>query len=86
MNYDEKVAWAESEKRNKERAHNAPYIPRPNEPLSHMGFPGGQAVERAQGIKIHPSYYDLDYAEQLQKMKAMLSEYVQELPGTFGEF
>jgi len=29
---------------------------------------------------------DPDYKVQLQKMKDMLSEWVQKMPGTFGEF
>ena len=106
LTYEEKVAWSESEKKRREMSHSSPFIPMPDEPLSHMGFPGGQGVERGNGVKNYPHYYepdqlyqlkndpneqanlvsDPDYEVQLQKMKDMLSEWIQKMPGTFGEF
>jgi arylsulfatase A-like enzyme len=106
MTDEEKVAWSEGEKRRRDIGHLGVFEPRPEEPLSHMGFPGGQNTERGNGIKNHPHYYDADqlydlrkdpgeqvnlagdpaYADRLAEMKAMLSEWIEIMPGTFGEF
>lgn len=106
MTQEEKVAWSEREKKRREDIHSSPFEPKPDEPLSHMGFPGGQLTERGNGLKNHPHYYEKDqlydlkndpgeqvnladdpaYAEKMQEMKALLSEWVDRMPGTFGEF
>ncbi len=95
------MRYAES----KNKRHE-PYSPRPDEPLSHMGYYGGQGTERNQAMKHYPHYYDPDqlyylpddpgeqvnlagnpeYAEKLDQMKGILSEWVEKMPGTFGEF
>ena len=106
LSYEEKVALGERVKRDREERNESAYTPTPDEPLSHMGYPGGQSVERGNAVINYPHYYDPDqlyhlkndrweqvnlaenpeYADKLKEMKARLSEWVKEMPGTFGEF
>lgn len=106
MTYDERVAFNNRELERVKDRHIRTFVPLPNEPLSPMGWPGGQTTERENPIRNYPHFYDPDqlydlrndpgeqvnladdpaYAEQLQEMKRMLSEWVQKMPGNFGEF
>ncbi len=80
---------------------------RPDEPLSHMGYPGGQNTERGNAIKRYADvYYDADqlfdlqadpgetrnlakdpaHADTLTRMRELLADHLDGVPGTFAEF
>ncbi|MFC2098729.1 sulfatase [Bacteroidota bacterium] len=106
MTHEERVAFTERELERVKARHIRSFIPKPDAPLSPMGWPGGQTTERESPILNYPHFYDTDqlydlrndpneqvnladdpaYAVQLQEMKRMLSEWVEKMPGTFGEF
>jgi len=57
----QRIAVTQRYKANKARREDKPFEVDPDAPLSHMGFPGGQATERGSALKKHAkTYYDAD--------------------------